>query len=40
MVYPSNHVWEGASQSAMPPVARRVCLSAVAVDETFGEARR
>ena len=40
MVYPSNHGCEGASQIAMLPVVRRVCLSAVAADETFGEARR
>ena len=39
MVYPSNHACDGASQIAPPPVARGVCLSAVAADETFGEAR-
>ena len=39
MVYLSNHVSEEASQIALPPAARRVCLSAVAEDEAFGEAR-
>ena len=40
MVYPSNHVCEAASQIAMPSAAWRVCLSAVAGDEAFEEARR